>query len=154
MYLFKCPILGLLFGIIKQLLPWMDCKRKRKTFKSLEIFTFWSFSVEFITEIITDRGNQSTYYWMLSSQSIQRKKKHKNWMNSWENIVIHWSCRTLSMCKILILCYCLIMHIPPTILLFLVIFEPKRCHYPFENMRLEQTCIKVNNILLFVLVCY
>jgi hypothetical protein len=28
MYLFKCPILGLLFGIIKQLLPSMDCKHQ------------------------------------------------------------------------------------------------------------------------------
>jgi hypothetical protein len=25
---FKCPILGLLFGIIKQLLPSMDCKHQ------------------------------------------------------------------------------------------------------------------------------
>ena len=28
MYLFKCPILGLLFGIIKQLLPSIDCKHQ------------------------------------------------------------------------------------------------------------------------------
>jgi hypothetical protein len=30
MYLFKCPILGLLFGIIKQLLPSMDCKHQNR----------------------------------------------------------------------------------------------------------------------------
>jgi hypothetical protein len=31
LYLFKCPILGLLFGIIKPLLPSMDCKHQNTT---------------------------------------------------------------------------------------------------------------------------
>jgi hypothetical protein len=58
-------------------LIWTLCKKyiqigwKSKTFKILEIWTFWSFSVKFISETVKDRGNPSTYCRKLSIQFIQ-----------------------------------------------------------------------------------
>jgi hypothetical protein len=44
---------------------------KSKTFKILEIWTFRSLSVKFISETVKDRGNPSTYCRKLSIQFIQ-----------------------------------------------------------------------------------
>ena len=52
---------------------WME----NKTFKILEICTFRSLSVKFISETIKDRGNPLTYCRKLSIQFIQQQNHVK-----------------------------------------------------------------------------
>jgi hypothetical protein len=45
-------------------------------FKFWNLALFGHFRWEFISESLRDRGNLLTYKWKLSTQSIQRIKKH------------------------------------------------------------------------------
>ena len=47
---------------------------RNKNFQILEIGYFGLLSVKFISEIVKDRGNPSTYYGKLSTQAIQQQK--------------------------------------------------------------------------------
>ena len=49
---------------------------KNKTFKILEICTFRSLSVKFISETVKDRGNPSTHCRKLSIQFIQQQQQN------------------------------------------------------------------------------
>jgi hypothetical protein len=48
--------------------------KKNKKVQILEFGICWPLSVELISENVGNRGNPSTYYLKLSSQSIQMKK--------------------------------------------------------------------------------
>jgi hypothetical protein len=61
---------------------------KNKNFQILEIGTFRPLSIKFVSETVKDRGYQSTYYWELSTQSIQQQKTHKNWMKNKNSIYL------------------------------------------------------------------
>jgi hypothetical protein len=51
---------------------------RNKNFQILEIGYFGPLSVKFISEIVKDRGNPSTYYGKLSTQAIQQQKYMKD----------------------------------------------------------------------------
>ena len=98
----KCPSIWVLSNLVVSTIPlcstnyvnnrhrliWTLCKKyiqigwKSKTFKILEIWTFRSLSVKFISETVKDRGNPSTYCRKLSIQFIQ------NWVKIGRQIKI------------------------------------------------------------------
>jgi hypothetical protein len=55
---------------------------KNKNLEIWEIGTFRPLPVKFISETAKDRESPSTYYRKLSTQSIQQKETHQNWMKN------------------------------------------------------------------------
>jgi hypothetical protein len=77
----EIPLYSTNYANNRHRLIWTLCKNyiqigwKSKTFNILEIWTFRSLSVKFISETVKDRGNPSIYCRKLSIQFIQNKVK-------------------------------------------------------------------------------